>query len=401
MKTSLAIFLSSLAVATASYAQTNLWQNSGNIGIGTTSPGNKLTVVGGPVSLTGDTNAIWNAASFYSIDSSGRTYAFGSRAGIFSVSDESVGAVRFVINNAGNVGIGTWAPAASLQVGDNFNGVPYNTKFFVNSGGVDRFGRLVISPDGNGAVGAVISGYFDNPTFTQKLILGTIGYSGVEQTMILQNGNVGIGTTGPTAKLSIVADQSGASALSITDPAGFCLDRGVITTHVDRQTQLALVRRGVATWGFDITPGGTAVMTAQDSGMNILAMQLGGGSAGNVGIGTTSPSEKLSVNGRIRAREVIVETTNWSDHVFADSYRLQPLAEVEQHIKTEKHLPGVPSAQEVAEKGVSVGDMQAILLAKIEEITLHQIAQEKAISSLQSKVKSLEVENAQLKALTK
>jgi hypothetical protein len=113
--------------------------------------------------------------------------------------------------------------------------------------------------------------------------------------------------------------------------------------------------------------------------------------AGNVGIGTTSPTEKLSVNGKIRAKEVIVETTGWSDYVFAKGYKLASLSEVEQHIQRQGHLPGVPSAQEVAEKGVSVGDMQALLLAKIEELTLHQIAQEKRIGNL-------EKENASLRA---
>ena len=98
---------------------------------------------------------------------------------------------------------------------------------------------------------------------------------------------------------------------------------------------------------------------------------------------------------------MIVETTGWSDFVFADDYKLTSLADVEAAIKTNKHLPGVPSAQEIAEKGVSVGNMQALLLAKIEELTLHQITQEKAIGSLQTKVQSLETENAQLKAQTK
>lgn len=116
----------------------------------------------------------------------------------------------------------------------------------------------------------------------------------------------------------------------------------------------------------------------------------------NVGIGTTNPTEKLSVNGRIRAKEVIVDT-GWSDYVFAKDYKLASLSDVEQHIEQQGHLPGVPSAQEVADKGVSVGDMQAILLAKIEELTLHQIAQEKAIGSLLAKVQSLETENARLK----
>jgi hypothetical protein len=115
-------------------------------------------------------------------------------------------------------------------------------------------------------------------------------------------------------------------------------------------------------------------------------------SNGNVGIGTANPGHKLAVNGTVKAKEVIVETTGWSDYVFADGYQLQPLAQVEQHIKEHKHLPGIPSAAEVAEHGVSVGDMQARLLAKVEELTLHVIAQEK-------RIRALETENTRLKAI--
>ena len=110
---------------------------------------------------------------------------------------------------------------------------------------------------------------------------------------------------------------------------------------------------------------------------------------GNVGIGTINPTHKLAVNGTIKAKEVIVETTGWSDYVFADDYTLAPLSEVEAHIKTNKHLPGIPSAAQVSEQGISVGDMQAKLLAKIEELTLHQIAQEKRIAALEAENKRL------------
>jgi hypothetical protein len=110
---------------------------------------------------------------------------------------------------------------------------------------------------------------------------------------------------------------------------------------------------------------------------------------GNVGIGTTNPTHKLAVNGTIKAKEVIVETTGWSDYVFADDYALAPLSEVETHIKTNKHLPGIPSAAQISEQGISVGDMQAKLLAKIEELTLHQIAQEKRLSDQSREISGL------------
>jgi hypothetical protein len=102
---------------------------------------------------------------------------------------------------------------------------------------------------------------------------------------------------------------------------------------------------------------------------------------GRVGIGTINPTQKLSVNGTVRAKEVIVDS-DWSDFVFDESYKLKALSETEAFIKAEKHLPGIPSAQEIAEHGVSVGEMQSKLLAKIEELTLHMINQEKELQAL-------------------
>jgi hypothetical protein len=119
---------------------------------------------------------------------------------------------------------------------------------------------------------------------------------------------------------------------------------------------------------------------------------------GNIGIGTTSPTHLLSVKGTIRAQEVIVDNTNWADYVFDENYALAPLSEVEAHIKTEKHLPGIPSTQEIAERGVSMGEMQAKLLEKIEELTLHQIAQEKRLNEQAERIGVLEQENARLRA---
>jgi hypothetical protein len=107
------------------------------------------------------------------------------------------------------------------------------------------------------------------------------------------------------------------------------------------------------------------------------------GSSGNVGIGTTNPQYPLSVNGIIQAKEVMVNT-GWPDYVFAPTYRLQPLSEVADYVRSEHHLPGIPSAAEVEEKGVSLGEMQSKLLAKIEELTLHLIGAEERIRKLEA-----------------
>ena len=114
---------------------------------------------------------------------------------------------------------------------------------------------------------------------------------------------------------------------------------------------------------------------------------------GKVGIGTSSPTHTLSVNGAVRAKEIIVDTS-WADDVFAPDYRLASLAEVEQHIQAKGHLPAVPSAAEVAEKGISVGESQAMLLRKVEELTLHVIALNKQVQAQQKRLMELEAPQA-------
>lgn len=116
---------------------------------------------------------------------------------------------------------------------------------------------------------------------------------------------------------------------------------------------------------------------------------------GDVGIGTTSFDDsqngkhyRLSVDGKVRCREVKVNST-WADHVFEESYTLLSLAEVEAYIAEYGHLPGMPTAAEVAENGVELGGMQVKLLEKIEELTLHLIRLEKENQALKSQIESL------------
>ena len=114
--------------------------------------------------------------------------------------------------------------------------------------------------------------------------------------------------------------------------------------------------------------------------------------SGSVGIGTSiNQDEDLAVNGKIKAKEIKVET-GWSDFVFEADYRLRPLAEVEQFIEENKHLPDIPSAKEVETNGVNVGEMEAKLLQKIEELTLYVIELKKQNEEQANRLERLENE---------
>ncbi|MHC0445102.1 hypothetical protein ACWA1F_06810 [Flavobacterium sp. 3-218] len=110
--------------------------------------------------------------------------------------------------------------------------------------------------------------------------------------------------------------------------------------------------------------------------------------AGNVGIGTSNPDSKLTVNGTIHSKEVKVNTDIWPDYVFKKEYNLPTLAEVENHIKEKGHLENIPSEEEVLKNGIHLGEMNVKLLQKIEELTLYSIQQSKEIEVLKEENKA-------------
>lgn len=130
---------------------------------------------------------------------------------------------------------------------------------------------------------------------------------------------------------------------------------------------------------------------------------------GNVFVGTrtdysltgcTDCSEyKLFVKNGIKAEKVKVElasTNGWADYVFKKNYRLNTLEEVEKHIEEKGHLPNVPSAEEVVKNGINLGEMDAKLLEKIEELTLYSIEQNKQLKSQSEEIKVLKKQVQQL-----
>jgi len=204
---------------------------------------------------------------------------------------------------------------------------------------------------------------------------------------VTSGGNVGIGTASPSTKLHVagtpysgllVGSGSGPGSL---DLLGFNCGSGwgcnnITSNAYYNGSSWALRNSANEAWLLGMGAFGNAgEFTIQHSNSGTLAWTpyVYIKSNGNVGIGTTNPQFKLAVNGNIGAQDIIVTNTGWSDYVFRPGYRLRPLSEVNQFIEENGHLPDIPTEAEVKEKGVSLGDMQAKLLAKVEEITLHLI----------------------------
>ncbi|MBO9593706.1 MAG: hypothetical protein J7599_12430 [Niabella sp.] len=200
------------------------------------------------------------------------------------------------------------------------------------------------------------------------------GYAGIKlfsggapRMVVTSTGNVGIGTTSPGFKLTVYEPTVNNTYM-----------------YVGNSSVQTFMGAGGAYMGIagTATNHDFAIYTGLAEKMRIAAN-------GNVGIGTSAPADKLSVNGRIRAKEIRVETANWPDYVFRPSYRLMSLSQIERFITTHGHLPEVPSAKEVAEKGIEVGANQAVLLKKIEELTLHLIEQEKRQAAQRKQINEL------------
>lgn len=118
---------------------------------------------------------------------------------------------------------------------------------------------------------------------------------------------------------------------------------------------------------------------------------------GNLGIGKKNPTDKLEVNGQIHARSVKVDLEKWADTVFEKEYDLLRLSEIEAYILQYGHLPEIPSAKKVLKEGIELGEMNRLLLQKVEELTLHLIEKEKQIDQLAESVQDLKKEVNTLK----
>jgi len=269
-------------------------------------------------------------------------------------------------SSTGNIGIGTTAPVDQLEIVSGNRKIGFNTPIPGLPQGVTAGGILSLSRPDDGVkilyLGGSASPTDDHVIFGQgggsemRLVSagGTsagfgfytnIGFSSAfgssRPTPVMKidgSGNVGLGTASPNAKLHIISQAAGTAGLLIQGQNG---DNWF--PYSDGKNYLR----------------GTTVLA--DAG-------------GNVGIGTASPDAKLAVSGQVHAQEVKVSVTvPGPDYVFEKDYKLSSLEEIKNYIDQNKHLPEVPSAKEMEKNGIQLGEMNMLLLKKIEELTLYVI----------------------------
>ena len=213
--------------------------------------------------------------------------------------------------------------------------------------------------------------------------------------VILQNGNVGIGTSSPSSLLHVAGNETLAGNLTFTagtqsiqfanpgaSPAPMMYMFSSGTTNTSRM--VIAHSPGFPTWGLQYSDNGDQ-FDFLGAGTSRMAINL---SNGNVGIGVPSPAYKLEVCGTIRAKEVRVET-GWCDYVFEKDYKLRSIDELEKFISDNKHLPGIAPASEVEKEGLKVAEMNKAMMEKIEELTLYVIQLSKDNKKLQEEVDAL------------
>ena len=196
---------------------------------------------------------------------------------------------------------------------------------------------------------------------------------------------VGIGTEFPAELTHLYG--SGATTLKIqtADNTSGSSYSALLFRWGDSSNKEAEIR-GIAGISGNKTELGVFVSTL--AALDIEAMRID--YRGYVGIGTSNPQSLLAVNGIITAKEVVVSSTGWPDYVFGADYNLMPLAEVAAYIASNGHLPEVPSSEEVAANGINLGESQALLLKKIEELTLYVIEMQKENDLLGQRVATLD-----------
>lgn len=288
-----------------------------------------------------------------------------------------------IFPSSGNVGIGTTAPRQYLDIwggalnvtGADINGTALVTSYhgyayYCN----DALGNgISISPTGNVGIGTRSS--LAKFAVYQSDQLGSLPKNAT--LLSTMSGYVGSGNTFQH-NTWLVRNTSGNDWYSSRLHDGIAIDVSFQNPQTDTRTWWERdPYNDIQSWG--------------NSNNTYLTI-----SQSNVGIGTTAPDAKLSVNGTIHTKEVKVDLTGWPDYVFKPKYKLPALTEVKTYLDKNQHLPDMPSAAEVEKNGVNLGEIIKVQTKKIEELTLYLIEKDKQLAAQNKKIENQQAVNESL-----
>jgi hypothetical protein len=297
----------------------------------------------------------------------------------------SIGALASQHNTTGQYNTAVGVSSLNSNLAASYNTAIGGASLFSNKSGAE-----------NTAIG-----YNSLNTNTTGQYNTAVGYQAVADTGALYALSLGYNSTATSNQLALSDSIHTIKAKGLSTGAGYVL------TDVSGNGNLSLQpSAGSTAWSFNGNSPTSGVSYLGSSNNVSLRFRTYNtekmiiDSIGRVGIGVTNitdTSYKLYVEKGIRTRKVQVDIASWSDFVFDNNYKLPSLTSVENFIQQNRHLPDVPSASEVEQNGIDLGNNQKILLQKVEELTLYTIAQNKELIDQNKEIEDQSKEITELK----
>ena len=317
------------------------------------------------------------AQSYWSLsgNSNGNSSSYIGHTGNYQLRFKTNNVTRMLIDEY-KTGIGTGSPVSNLhlhsehQTEDIIGILPGPRDVTYNEFAYDNYFRMTTHNTGSSELdGFVIMQYGREITLRQyeEALLNIHGYND-KGLSVLTTGTIRVGDDNGIANFSMGAANS-ADLDYGTSFIGFNAMRSGVKWYLK---------------GDGVHNGGAAIWSNVEG--DLLFSNVASTSGANRWVVDTAMKNRVNLvlksNGQLMAKEVLVTLTGWPDYVFGEGYERMSLPETEAYIKENGHLPGVPSAEEVEEKGLSLGEMNAKLMEKVEELMLHVIELQKQIDEL-------------------